>query len=274
MKVSKLNTAWVLARRELRSTIYGIGIYLTVFITLIVASFILRGYLLSVSEVRYLITSTPLTQPFSISVIVGAVYLALASATSIAREKDQRTIEVLFYGPVDYISYVFSKYLKGILSYLVIALFLIVYFLLASVVTNLGLSLKFFQGLVLSFFLVSCIIGFGILLSTLTSTVRSAVLLLLAFVLVLLGIQVAGAVLLSIGSAASRPLTLLRDSLSIINGGLRWISPLAYFREGLDAIAIESSTRYLISLVSSLIYSVVLLVLSIFILRRRGVRTG
>jgi len=244
-----------------------------VFLTLAVASFILRNYIVSVGEIRYLITSTPLILPFSISVIVGSFYLALASATSIAREKDQRTIEVLFYGPVDYASYVFSKYLKGILSYVTIAVFLVAYFLLASAVTNLGLSLKFLQGLVLSFFLVSCIIGFGILLSTLTSTVRSSVLLLLAVVIILVGVQAAGQILLNIGPAPSGPFSILRDGLSIINGGLRWVSPIAYFTEGLDALSIESPIRYLVSAASSLLYSAVLLAVAIIILRRRGVRT-
>ena len=281
MKVSKMNTVWVLARRELRSTLYGVGIYITVVLALILTSFALRGYLVSVGEVGYLITPTPYLEPIilffsplSLSVTVGSIYLALASATSIAREKDQRTIEVLFYGPVGYISYVFSKYLKGILSYVAMAILLILYFLLVSLVTNLGLPLKFFQGLVLSFFLVSCIIGFGIILSTLASTVRSSVLLLLALIIILWGVDLGASILSIINIPTSSPVTLLQDSMSIINGGLRWVSPFGYFREGLIAISLESPTKYLISLVSSAIYSALLLALAMIILRMKGIRTA
>ena len=273
MKVSRPYVAWVLAKRDLMSTLFGAGFYLTVFATTIVAGFMLQSHLSSVRQVGMLITASPLDVPFFFAVMVCSIYLALASATSIAREKDLQTMEVLFYGPVDNVSFVLGKYIKGLLGFLVVAVFLVFYFALTSGVANLGLAARFWQTFVLSLFLVSCVISFGIIFSALTNGVRSSLLLFLGAIGLLLAIQLSNQFLSGLSSnVLSQPFIILRDGISIVALVVRWISPIAYFFEGLEAVSIASASKYLISLVSSIIYSLVLLTLSVLILRAKGVR--
>jgi ABC-type transport system involved in multi-copper enzyme maturation permease subunit len=273
MNTGMLNTVWVLAKRELRATIYGVGIYLAVLISLLISSVILQNYLRAVSRDQILITASPLSYPLFIATTICAVYLALASVTAIAREKDRQTLEVLFYGPVNHTSYVLSKYLKGLLSYMLIIFFLAVFFAVASVTSNFGLSVKFLGVLILALFLSSCVITFGIFISTLTESVRTSVLLFLGIVGTLIAIQATHGILIKLEETnLSAPLIYLRNTLSIINAGVKWASPFYYLTEGMEAVSIGSVAKYALSSVSSILYAIVALLLSILVIKKKGVR--
>jgi ABC-type transport system involved in multi-copper enzyme maturation permease subunit len=269
----KWRTVWVLAKRELRSTIYGIGIYVTLSISLVVSSLVFLNYLKAVSRDQILITASPFAYPLFIGTGVFTVYLALASVTSIARERDIQTLELLFYGPVGYASYVFSKYLKGILSYLFIVVFMAFFFILASLTSNLELSWKFWVVLALSLFLSSCVITFGIFMSTLTESVRNSIFLFLVIIGGLIAIQISLEMLGSMRDENLAPvLVYVRNSVQILHTSVKWISPLYYFDKGMEAVSLGSLGKYVLSAVFSIIYSIVFLSFSILTLKWKGVR--
>ncbi len=266
-----LKTAWILAKRELRVTLFGGGIYFAVLISLAVSSTILHNYLNAVARDRLLIAASPFAYPLFIATGVCAVYLALASVTSIARERNMQTLELLFYGPVDHTSYIFAKYLKAVLSYVFIIILLACYFVVASLTTNLGLSVKFLGVLALSFFLSSCVITFGIFMSTLSGSVRTAVLLLFGIVGGLIVIQVTLEVLINIEDELPPTLIYLRYTLSILHAIVKWVSPFYYLEQGMEAVSLGSVAKYAVSGIFSIFYSALFLVLSIQALKRKGV---
>ena len=273
MNALRLNTVWVLAKREIRSTIYGVGIYLAILVSQVISSVILRNYLRAVGRDGMLITASPLAYPLFMATAVCAIYLALASVTSISRDKDMQTLEALFYGPVDHTAYILAKYLKGLLSYVFIILFLAVYFVVVSFISNLGLSVKFLGVILLSLFLSSCVISFGIFVSTLSESVRTSVLLFLGVIGGLIAIQVTHGMLIQMEEAnLAPPLIYLRNTLAIINGGVKWVSPFYYVNEGMEAVSLGSVGKYALSGGSSVIYSAVALFLSAVVLKRKGVR--
>jgi len=273
MRVLKLNTVWVLAKRELRSTIYGVGIYLTILVSLIISSVILQNHIKAVGRDEMLITASPLAYPLFIATTVCAIYLALSSVTSIAREKDMQTLETLFYGPVDHAAYILSKYLKGVLSYIFIVVFLAVYFVIASVISNLGLSLKFLGVIFLSLFLSSCVITFGIFISTLAESVRTSVLLFIGIVGGLIAIQIMHGMLIKMEEPSlAGSFFYLKNILSIINAGVKWASPFFYVNKGMEAVSLGRVGMYVLSGGVSIIYSAVALLLSVLVLKRKGVR--
>ncbi|MBW2057223.1 MAG: ABC transporter permease subunit [Deltaproteobacteria bacterium] len=273
MNASRLGTVWVLAKREIRSSLYGYGIYLAVLISQVIASFVLINYLRAVTRDGMLITASPLAYPLFIATAVCAIYLALAAVTSISREKDMQTLEVLFYGPVDYVVYILAKYIKGLLSYGFIVLFFAVYFAAVSMVCNLGISAKFWGVILLSLFLSSCVITFGIFVSTLSRSVRTSVVLFLGIVGALVAVQVIHGTLTQVEEAGlSLPVVYLRNTLGIINSAVKWVSPFYYLNEGMEAVSIGSFTKYALSGGASLVYSAAALLLSTLVLKRKGVR--
>jgi ABC-type transport system involved in multi-copper enzyme maturation permease subunit len=268
----KWRTIWILARRELRSSVYGLGLYLTMFGTMVIIYYFLKNYLGGVQEDRILITSSPLDAPLFLAMGISSIYLAIAASLSIAREKDRNTIEVLFYGPINYLSFILGKYLKGILEFLIIAAFFVLYFIAFSLLTNLGISFGFVQTLILSLFLASYMISFGVLLSTLTNNVRNTVLVFLGVMLGLVAIQLSYTVLDGMKLAASSSLAYIRDTLEVLLNITKWVSPYYYFTRGMDAISLGSGRIYLINTAFYVVLSAIFLGLSMFSLQRKGVK--
>ena len=273
MNVFDAATVWILAKRELRSAVFGIGVYLAILTSLIISSIILQNILMAVSRDRMLIIASPFSYPLFVAAGACTIYLAISAATSIARERDSQTLELLFYGPVNHSSYIFSKYLKGVLTYLFIILFLSIYFISSSLISNLGLSFRLLGVLILSFFLSSCVISFGILISTLTENVRTSILFFLGIVGGLIAIQITLEILANMGETSLHPaIRYLINTLGVIHAVVKWISPFYYLNEGLDAVSSGSAGRFFLSGITSIIYTAVMLLSSVFALKGKGVR--
>jgi ABC-type transport system involved in multi-copper enzyme maturation permease subunit len=152
-------------------------------------------------------------------------------------------------------------------------LFLMVYFVIVSMISNLGISLKFLGVVLLSLFLSSCVITFGIFISTLTGSVRTSVVLFFGIVGGLIAIQMTHGMLINTEEAnLATPLVYLRNTLSLIHGGVKWASPFYYLNEGMEAVSLGSAGKYALSGGLSVIYSAAALFLSVLVLRRKGVR--
>lgn len=264
----------LIQRRDLRSMVLGLGIYIVLSLSLLASALILRNYLNFIDESGLLVLSDPFRLPFFIVTLLFSLFLALSSVTTIAREKDQGTLEVLFYGPMDCFSYILGKYLAQISSYLVAAAIYVCCFALYAGLTNLIFPLSMTWVIVLSVLTISAIIAFGMFLSTLTGTARAALLLLLGVVLLFVVIQ-AGHELLANVSSQDRyynPILFLKNVFSFLNRVANWLSPFSYLNQGMNAVRRGDGTPYLVMLLVSAIYAVVFLGLSMVTLERKGVR--
>ena len=99
-----------MTKREFVSAINGSGIYFTIFLSLLITSIIIHNYLSAIEQETIFIISNPLSYPLFIATYISSFYLALTAAISISKEKENKTLEVLFYGPVDKYSFILSKY--------------------------------------------------------------------------------------------------------------------------------------------------------------------
>ena len=267
------HTAGVLVKRDFLSALKGWGLYVAAFVSLLASSFILKSHLGAIKENNILISSDPLNYPLFISLVVISFYLAIISVISISREKDQGTLEVLFYGPVNCSSYLVAKYIKDMLLYLVMVCFFFVYFAAVSGFTNLAFSWSLVKAIFLSIFLVSCIVSFGLFISSLTSRMRTSIIWLVGILLVFLAVQIFHTMLINLEEEAlSSSLLYLRMTLDMLSHGIGWISPFSYLNRGMQSIAIGSMQLYGMSILYSLVYSLVLLVSSVLILEAKGVR--
>jgi len=262
----------VASKREIKSTLYGIGIYMTLFLV-----FLGSSVPFAATSLRNVLTEgmwvfvNPISTPFYYSVILAAMYLGLCASLSISRDRDLGTLEVLFYGPVDVVSYIGAKFVHLILAFIVVLAFSVVNFLLVSQLTNFGFTADFFWFLVLSLFLMSCMASFGILLSALTRRMMASVIAFLGIVLFLLGFNLAHAFIM--GMTAVTPflvyVRMILDNMKVV---IDWISPIAYFGRGFAAVAARDATQFAISIVSSIVYSGLLLWASVWFFKKQGVR--
>lgn len=270
----RVHAAKVIAKRELKSTLYGTGIYITLTAIFLAASyFFVNSSVSNVLDAGVLALRNPITEPFFFSIGLAATYLGLCSALTISRERDQGTLEVLFYGPVDAVSYIASKYLHQLLAFVVVLAFATLNFFLVAQVTNFGFSSGFLWVLILSVFLTSCMVSFGILLSVSTRRMAVSVVLFLGLVLFFYGFRVAHTIVMNItGRDLPIIIVYIRMILDNLNAVVRWISPLSYFDRGMLAAYMGDTAQYLLSLLSSTVYTLILLALSVWIFKKKGVR--
>lgn len=278
-----------MAGRELRSTLFSFGIYVAIALGLLVASLLLYNYVGSIQEngmlvlpasttnTRYYGAGMPAPEPMQVplkwAVYIGAIYITLSASMSISRERDQGTLEVLFYGPVDSVSFVLAKFMEQILAFAVILLFYAAYFVTLSKISNIALSAGFIRMLLLSLLLAGCMAAFGMFLSSLSRKVKTSVILFLVFTLIFILVPVIhGQLMTRSPDEAKGALSIAKHTTSYLNMIVNWVSPFAYLERGSTAIELGSTVEFLKSLLFSILYTTVLLVSSIGIFNRKGVR--
>ncbi|MBE0477694.1 ABC transporter permease subunit [Candidatus Aerophobetes bacterium] len=263
-----------LARRDFYSSLRGLGLYITTSVSFIVASFILKNYLESIAKSEVFASLNPLNSVFFLPMVILSVYLALISAVSISRERNEGTLEVLFYGPVSYSSYILSKYVNSMLNYVVGVAFFLAYFFGIAFITNLGFSYTLVGAILMSIFSISCVVSFGLFISSFTTRVRTSVIWLAGIFLLFLGIQLLHTVLLGIPEETMFPLMVyFEKSFSFVSRYIiGWLSPFYYMDRGLEAVSLGDPYLYGMNIVYCIIYSAVLVGISIFVLEKRGVR--
>ncbi len=278
-----------MAGRELRSTLFGFGIYVAIAIGLLFASFLLYNYVggiqengmmimpSSVTQTRYygsnLSSVEPMQVPLKWAVYIGAIYITLSASMAISREKDQGTLEVLFYGPVDSISFILAKFVEQILAFAVILLFYTAYFLIMSQISNFALSSGFVRMLLLSLLLAGCMAAFGMFISSLSRKVKTSVILFLVLTIIFLSVPSIHGLLMNLSDDEVKGAwSIARKTTSYLNSIINWVSPFAYLERGSTAIVLNSTSEFIKSLFFSLLYTAVLLMGSMSIFKRKGVR--
>ena len=126
-----------------------------------------------------------------------------------------------------------ASFFKQVLTFFVVLGFSLINFFLLSQFTNLGFSGNFFGLFVLSVFLASCMISFGIFLSAAAKRTIFAVILFISLVLSFVIFWGAHSLIMSLpGKNLTTLLIYTRLVLDNVNVLVQWISPLAYFVKG------------------------------------------
>jgi ABC-type transport system involved in multi-copper enzyme maturation permease subunit len=264
--------AGVIAWREAKAAMRGMGCYIALTLALIAATWMLLVDVRAVQAAGLLVLADPFRPSVSVAILVLALFFAVSAAVSAARDREGGTLEVLFYGPVDEITYVLGKAGGLLLAYLAALPLLLASLALLASMSGFALTPPVLVSLVLSIVPVAEIVGFGILLSVGIGRVRSAVLLLVGIVALLLGIEVAyGMVLLVPISDPASPVLPLRDTLAALTAAAAWISPFAWLERVVEGTMAGAWRSALLSLAAAILYTVLMIGLAAFWLRRRGV---
>lgn len=186
---SRWHAALVIQHRDLRASLFNFGTYITASVAIAVATAILQHDVRSMQDRGLYVLANPFVIPFSGAAILTSIYLAVVSATSIARERDRGTLETLFYGPVDVVAYLLGKYLAQMSVYVLMATAYLVVLWLYALVTNFTLDLTLLGTAILSVAITSAVVGISVLVSTLCRRVWSVSLALTAVALACLGVQ-------------------------------------------------------------------------------------
>jgi ABC-type transport system involved in multi-copper enzyme maturation permease subunit len=265
-----------LQARASQSTLNSLGIYITLAAGLLTASLVVHNNLRYTERSLIFVTLEPLFLPILVNLALVAVYLAVTSSISIARERDRGTLEVLLYGPVDETAFILSVFVAQLKIYVLALLVTLVW---ANLITWL-LHLLFSPGLLLmlltSVIMAGGVIAFGILTAAWGGRARTALvyffLVVLFLVAVQAGDQVVSSLVITTGQSSPDSLLLLRNTLAFLSNALQWISPISQLTLAMDALADRSVWPYFMHLGVLLAQLILLLGAAVSILRRKGGR--
>jgi ABC-type transport system involved in multi-copper enzyme maturation permease subunit len=262
-----------IARQEVRDTLLGWGFYLTAAAGLLVAVLLVYNSVRFVTGSGLEILSRPFSTPVLAAALIAILYTSVGATLAIARAREQGTLQVLFFAPVDSVALIGAHFLAGTALYAGLVLLLAPLLVLLSFLTNVFLPPAIIGGLLLTLFAGALAVAFGLAISALAPTSRSAVLLLVALAAVVLVIQGGYTALLNVPPTSRYydALLFLRVLLRLVNDLLRWVSPTAMLSQLLDgAIRADlSSTLQVIG--RSLAGMLFWLTLAVLAVRRRGV---
>ncbi len=260
----------LIAARGIRAAIFSAGAYGATGAGAILGALAITGFMRTLQENEVLAMPSPIGAPLYLAIVINAVYLAFSASIAISRERDNGTLAVLFYGPVDPLLYVGAKYLEHIGIYGLMAAVGAIVFTGFEGTIGAGFSFGSVIALLVSMIPISGVIAFGILLSALTRKIRTSMLWLVTVFLLFLGIEWADAALRWIEPAnfpaLAAPVPILLSSVA------GWVSPFAYLSRVWTALEAGSMIEFGAGLAGSLAYSLILLGLAVLSLRSRGVK--
>ena len=156
------------------------------------------------------------------------LFVATEATLSIARPREQGSLQVLFFAPIDETILIIGNFLTGLLVYLLFVILTIPFLLLLVWVANFAIPTILLWALVPTVFAVAAALSFGLFLSAAAPSARAAVLILVAGILILLGLQSAYTALLNIPPTSRffDALLFIRSILASLQTILAWISPI------------------------------------------------
>ncbi|PKP56407.1 MAG: hypothetical protein CVT89_06285 [Candidatus Altiarchaeales archaeon HGW-Altiarchaeales-2] len=281
LNANTLNVIKVIGKKDFTETFKSFGVYIMLgiiflisFIGLYALSEVGKGENVNILFGMSAETSALINSLFMFAVVfVSFLYIGISSVTAIAKEKQERTIELLFYAPVDEFSFIAGKFLGKISTYLLILLLSALFFILLCFAFSIQINITgILKVAVLSVFLISCVIAGGLFLSALSSNVTTSIFVLIGVTIFLTVIQIIGGVLNFLPLDPTSLTGILKDGISKILALIQYISPFSYYDIGADAIGKNDNTQLFLSMLYSVAYSLVFLMLSIIVLMKKRIK--
>lgn len=262
-----------IAWQEFRDTLLGWGGYLTVAGGMLLAVILIYNSIRFVAGSGLEILGRPFFSPLFAAVALTLLYVTVVAALAIARPREQGALQVLFFAPVDAFVLVGSYLLAGIGVYAVLVVLIIPLLELLALVTNVHLPPALLWGLVPTIPIAALAVAFGLSLSAIAGSSRSAVLLLVAATIVVVSVQGGHAALLNVPPTSKYydALLFLRVLLRNFNVLLGWISPFGMLTHSLDA-GLRADWGMAFHVIGrALVGTLVWTGLAVYVVRRRGV---
>lgn len=261
-------------KRDLRLALFGPVLHVVTTLSILIAIVIIRNYLNYIKANGIYPMPDLFSFPFRWAIIATGVYLAFSTVVTISRERESGTMELLFYGPVDHVSYVFGKYMAQVTLYLMILALYTVCFLTLSWMARIQLSASFFITILISVFTGSYLIAIGIFVSSISRSVRNATLVFLGIVMGALLIQGTQSWLSSIAPESDyyNPVLLLQQVVSWTQVALTWLSPFSYLNHGVDEMLRGNMKAFVGTIALAISFCLIFLTSSVLGLKFRGVR--
>ncbi len=266
-----LKTIWL---RDTKTLLLNPGTLVVFWLGALASYLFFINYIDTVAESGLNVLSHSFNLPVYSFVLVISFFLTLAVITTMAREMERGTLEILFYGPIDSTAYVGGRMLASATAYgAAVALGTCGYGVLA-LISRFLLPASTWAIIGISIPVTLYLMAFGICLAAATGKLRAALGWFMAITLLLLAAQF-GPLLLTLAPSASQyydPVRVLREVLDAVNRILGWISPFGLLAKGTEAIRRGHTASVWVTVGVATVYAAVLTAGSVRFLLPRGIR--
>lgn len=221
-----------LAGRELSSRLVSLWPYLVASGMMLIAAFAARSFMASFGTETVAVDAAPLRFVHVAVIVFLALSLGTAAATSLAWEREHRTLDVLLAGPVTAGVLVVAKLATEMATLATLLLSYVLYLAVAQPLASASPGLMATASMWRDAVLALPLIAFGLLVSSLAATVRQAVLVFLVVLVALAAIAI-GRLWLAVQDPNDLSLAALalRRGLDVVDQPLAWLSPVGYLVE-------------------------------------------
>lgn len=266
----------VIHDRIRQKQLWSLGFFITCTISLVSASLIL------INQFRYLdlnfvlIENQILSTPILIMCLIISLFLGISASVNFSREYDKGTLELLFFGPVDEIVFIFGNFWAQFQLFCWNGIGIFIWSNIVIWIFNLAFDLNILLILLSCGLMAAEIIAFGILTAVWGGKTRNALVVYILILVIIAGIQigdtvVANLVLIS-GSTVTDPLIVLRNILATANEIFQWISPYAQLQSSVRAFFDGIWSEFALMMGLMLFEALILLFVSVRTLSKKGVR--
>jgi len=243
--------------------------YFVLALTLFVGALSTRSYLGFVARNDLIVLPRPWYLPFLAGALLMILWLALSTTIAVVQERATGTLQLLFVGPVDEISYFSSLFLSRLLTFALWNILFVLVLVTYSRWSGLTYGWGLLSAVLYAMLPFSILTAMGLLVAALVRSVRGAAVVFLALAGGLGGLLAARNLLtgLSLGER-SFALSYVRDALTVGTRYLRWISPYEYLFQGIETISVRAG---LLLVLLGMLYALLLFLGAVLVLRKRNV---
>ncbi|MFT5194173.1 MAG: hypothetical protein ACI9EW_002780 [Cellvibrionaceae bacterium] len=262
-----------IATQQSRDTLFGWGIYITAAVSVSIAALVIFNSARFVGESSLNVLAQPFLLPLQTALALAMLYVTVEATLSIARPREQGSLQVLFFAPIDEPILIGGNFLAGLLVYICFVLLTLPILLFLVWVTNFVIPVNLLWAIIPTIFAVAVALAFGLFVSAAAPSARVAMLILVAGMLILLGLQSGYTALLSIPPTSRffDALLFIRTVLANLQIVLSWLSPIRM----LDIILTASLNSDWLALIKQIGIALATTMIWLFaadrVLRRKGV---
>ena len=286
---TRLRAAKVIARRRLFESLLNPGLYIAATIGLLIGYLFVQGFVAAVGSSGFSYSDHPVYDligrsitgvfgetlvskvfaegPFQLALYVAFLpvflFLSLSSVFRFGLEKKVGAVELIAFGPADGTSYFLASFAVDLLLTIMSVLLICAFFSVAAALNNLVLGPAFFYNLPLIILFSAAVYAYGVLASVASDNITAAIALFIG-VLVFFLIVMVGSFSIVTGYVQSLA--------QVLAGVVNWISPFHYWNWGLQGMRSANLPLFLSGIILLLVLSAAALVISHFIIKRKGVR--
>ena len=262
-----------LAVQNPRDTMFSWGIYITAAVSVGIAALLIFNSVRFVGESSLNVLGQPFLLPLQAALTLAMLFVAIEATLSIARPREQGSLQVLFFAPIDEMMLVMGNFFAGLLVYLLFVLLTLPVLALLAWATDYVIPTQLLWTPIPVIAAVGVAIAFGLFVSAAARSARSAVLIVVAGILILLGLQSAYTALLNIPPTSRffDALLFVRSALAALQTVLSWISPFHMIEAILKSALNNDWLLMLRQIGAAVVTSAIWLFGAVYMLKRRGV---